>query len=409
MNKQKTLIVLIIIPFVYSIGWSQIIDIPDINFKNALLNTNCADFNGDGNFTSQVDLNNDDEIQLSEILGIQGLSVVNKNITSLEGIENFVDLTYLNVQFNDLQTMDISALTNLRSLLCDANELIELNVSSNVNLEELYCSENLLTALDVTLNTNLINLEFFLNQLSDIDISFNTNLETLNSSVNPLSTLDVSNNIQLKSLTTSHTNFSVLDLSNNVLLEYLSADHNNLTAIDLSENLNLIVISLSNNLLSEIDVSNNSNVFELNVQNNDLIYANIKNGIPFTDYSGFFGNPNLEFICANDFEVSAVQAELDALGYTETIVSDDCSLSINDYAIVSETKVFPIPLKDELNLQSEHQINHLTIFNSNGQIVFEEEPSDIHAVVKTNQLLSGFYIIKIETSKGVEIKNIIKQ
>ncbi len=46
----------------------QIIDFPDPNFKNALVNTKCVDTNGNGTPESDADLNNDGEIDVSEVL-----------------------------------------------------------------------------------------------------------------------------------------------------------------------------------------------------------------------------------------------------------------------------------------------------------------------------------------------------
>ena len=41
---------------------AQIIDIPDANFKNALVNTKCVDLGEDGSGDIDADLNNDGEI-----------------------------------------------------------------------------------------------------------------------------------------------------------------------------------------------------------------------------------------------------------------------------------------------------------------------------------------------------------
>ncbi|WP_431135589.1 T9SS type A sorting domain-containing protein [Psychroserpens mesophilus] len=390
-------------------GWSQIIDIPDANFKNALLNTACADFNGNGVFSSQVDLNNDDEIQLSEALGVQGLRVWNQNIVSVEGLENFINLTYLNVTFNYIETMDISALTNLTDLLCYGNELTALDVSNNLSLENLYCNENQITELDVTLNTNLKNFECYINLLTDLDVTSNVNLETLNCSQNQLSEIDVTSNPLLIWLLASNTNLSVLDITNNPLLESLIVDNNNLLSIDLSQNPNLASVYLSNNLLTEIDISNNPDVFELIVQNNNLSSANIKNGTAFMTYSGFFMNPDLEFICADDFEINAVQTELDVLGYTETVVSDNCDLSVDNYNLEAQVKVFPVPFRDKLCIQSNDRIKKVTVFNCHGQKVLETTSVAMETHIDTELFSIGFYVIKVETIKGVEFKNIIKQ
>ena len=73
---------------------SQIVEIPDANFKNALINTVCADFNQDWVYDGDVDTNDDGEIQLSEALAVKILNVNNKEIAIIEGIQYFTNLYY---------------------------------------------------------------------------------------------------------------------------------------------------------------------------------------------------------------------------------------------------------------------------------------------------------------------------
>ena len=57
-------IYLIITLSIGDLGQAQIVNIPDANFKNALVNTLCVDTNGDGIADSNADTNNDGEIQV---------------------------------------------------------------------------------------------------------------------------------------------------------------------------------------------------------------------------------------------------------------------------------------------------------------------------------------------------------
>ena len=57
--------------------------IPDVNFKNALVNTNSVDTNGDGQGDSNADTNNDGEIQLSEASAIIRLHISNNRYHSI--------------------------------------------------------------------------------------------------------------------------------------------------------------------------------------------------------------------------------------------------------------------------------------------------------------------------------------
>lgn len=79
-----------------------IIEIPDEHFKHALLSTNSIDTNGDNEGDSDIDLNNDGEIQRSEAEMIEGLILYfNYNelgrYVDLSGIENFINLNYLSI------------------------------------------------------------------------------------------------------------------------------------------------------------------------------------------------------------------------------------------------------------------------------------------------------------------------
>ena len=60
-----------------------IIDIPDPNFKNALVNFPVVDTTGNGLGDSVADLNGDGEIQLSEAEAVEGLIISYFEITSL--------------------------------------------------------------------------------------------------------------------------------------------------------------------------------------------------------------------------------------------------------------------------------------------------------------------------------------
>ena len=97
------------------------ITIPDLNFKNALVNTLCTDSDNNGSYDADVDTNNDGEIQISEALLVTNLKVSNNNISNLTGIENF---------------------TLLNTLYCSWNNLDSLNFEQNINLTNLDFSKN---------------------------------------------------------------------------------------------------------------------------------------------------------------------------------------------------------------------------------------------------------------------------
>ena len=59
----------------------QIVNIPDANFKNRLINTLCVEVGGDFSPDRDVDTNNDGEIQVSEALSVNMLFVDSAEIS----------------------------------------------------------------------------------------------------------------------------------------------------------------------------------------------------------------------------------------------------------------------------------------------------------------------------------------
>ncbi|MCH5325729.1 MAG: leucine-rich repeat domain-containing protein [Duncaniella sp.] len=100
------------------------------------------------------DTDNDGEISPAEALEVTSIDVENSGIKSLEGLQYFTNLTYLNCYGNQLTTLDVSKNTALTTLYCSRNQLTALDVSKNTALTTLYCRENQLTTLDVS-KTNL--------------------------------------------------------------------------------------------------------------------------------------------------------------------------------------------------------------------------------------------------------------
>ena len=75
---------------------------------------------------------------------IKGISCENNQLTSLEGIENLVNLRSLYCYNNQLTSLkEIENLVNLKILYCSRNQLTSLEGIENlVNLKYLYCYNN---------------------------------------------------------------------------------------------------------------------------------------------------------------------------------------------------------------------------------------------------------------------------
>ena len=115
---------------------SQIVNIPDTNFKAYLVSK------------ALVNTNGDTEIQVSEANAFSGaLNCSSRYISDLTGIEYFTDLIKLFCYENQLTSLDLTQNTALTLLNCNFNQLTSLDLTQNTDLENLKCSDNYLTYL----------------------------------------------------------------------------------------------------------------------------------------------------------------------------------------------------------------------------------------------------------------------
>ncbi len=227
--------------------------IPDDNFEQALIDLGYDDVLDDYVFTINI-------------ASIETLSISNKNISDLTGIEDFVDL---------------------KSFTCANNQLTNIDLSQNIELTIINLNHNQLENLDVSNNIALTNLDCSYNQISNLDISQNTGITVLYCQNNTLS-----------SLTFSSTNLSEIICSNNQL-----------TLLDLSNCFNLGTVDCSFNQIINLDLSNSSELIELQVNDNQLENLNIKNDSFHLYYGGFEifqsnNNPSLYCIIVDYVDVA---------------------------------------------------------------------------------------------------------
>ncbi len=230
---------------------AQIVNIPDANFKNALLNYNPV-----------IDTNGDGEIQESEAAVVIELFIVFEEIADATGIEAF---------------------TSLETLVMRNNLLTTIDVSNNVNLKVFHVETNNLTSVNMGGNPLLENVRLFQNNLTSVDVSTNPLLESLYVSANNLTELDLSQNPDLRSLVISANNFTEIDLSNNPQMEFLGLDNNKITTLDVSNFSSLGTLSFDNNLISEIDLSNNPDLGRLYMRNNKITELDVSNNPLLTE------------------------------------------------------------------------------------------------------------------------------
>jgi hypothetical protein len=384
MKKNYLLLFLLVNSYCTS---AQIVTIPDPFFKNALVNENVVDFDGDGIPESDADTNNDGEIQLSEAEAVIYFYPRAEEIQSLEGIESFVNIEILNCSQNSLTTLDLSQNPNLRRLSCFLNNLTSINVTQNTLLEELNCDLNELNGIDVSQNTNLERFWFTSNSVDSIDLSQNPNLIDLNAEYN---------------------NLMSLDLTQNPNLEILSFDNNDISTIDLSQNPNLRIVDLHNNLLMGLDISQNPLVTKVWCYSNQFESLNIQNGnnLAFTGFNAE-NNPLLSCIQVDD--------EAYANGQTNWVkdemasYSENCALGITDVAeTFSGIICYPNPAADIIFFKNtkELAIRSIRIYDVLGRKLLHKDHN--FDEIDISVYSSGALFVRIDTQHGEFVKKIIK-
>ena len=358
--------------FTASLSYAQetpVVTIPDANFKSYLL-ANTA-----------INTNSDTEIQVSEAIAYAGEIIVNsKNISSLQGIEAFTNITKLRCLNNHLTTLDLSQNTQLKEVNCNINQLTSLNLGNNTVLETLRCRKNQLTTLNVSANTGLKTLICYENELSALNLSANTALKELNCNTNSITMLDLSLNTALETLRCGKNQLTALDVSANTALKKVICYENQLTQLDLSDNTNLLDLNCSRNNLQVLNVNNTNNASLQSFKAN--------------------GNPLLTCIKIDPgFTPSPTTWLKDS---TATYSSDCATLSEEDVATIS-VKVYPNPVQDLLSIVV-LESNEAKLYNMQGQYLETVRLNTGENTLDMTKYATGVYFLTIGNSSTKIVK-----
>lgn len=297
---------------------SQTINFPDNVFKVKIKAWGTAR-NASGGYMV-LDTNGDGEVQVSEALNVyeiyaDGASGGNV-FSSAVGIEYFSNLKKLTIKSNSqITSLDVSALTQLEYLetYLDQN-LTSLNVSGLVNLKTLNCQAN---------------------KLSQLAINDLTALETLNCSSNKLVNFNISglqllNTIMCSGLSNGTAAPRTLTLSNLPALTTLTCNASGLNELQMSGVDNLTTVDCRLNNFTTLDFSMLYNVQTIQAQNNYYLeYLFVKNG---RSESVNFGSNQpstnvMKYVCADEEQLSSIQASINSNGYAQCHTSSYCSFT----------------------------------------------------------------------------------
>jgi hypothetical protein len=221
---KKIYLILALISVTTSV-FSQIINIPDANFKSRLLNGFATkDING---VSVDIDVNNDNEISQSEALLAYRIVMQTTpyNITDITGIEYFTNLKQILFSQQPIVNADLSMLPNLQIFECPACNLSTLDIHGLANLTQVRVYTNHLQHVDFTGLTSLTHFIAYNNAFSgEVDMSPCINLLVFEIEGNDLNRLNIKNGkAQLFSTGGSFFTFTNVD--------HVCADENEIDAV----------------------------------------------------------------------------------------------------------------------------------------------------------------------------------
>jgi hypothetical protein len=392
---MKTLILWMLVLTIASVSYAQNVNIPDANFKNALI-------------SEGVDTSGDGEISYAEAELITYLSVGYYNISDMTGIEAFVNLDTLMCSGNQLTSLNVSGCAAITELWCNDNQLTSLDVSNNATLKHLYCSENQLTSLDVSNNIALKYLNCAGNQLTSLNVSSCNALTILLCSENQLTSLNVSGCADITELWCNDNQLTSLDISGCTALVKLKCISNQLTSLNVSGYTTLTELWCFLNQLISLNVSGCTALTTLLCSENQLTSLDISNNIALKNL--WLSNmPNLYEICVWELPFPPIGVNVDTSGSPNVYFTTDCSITdFNDYEENSTLEIYPNHSDDIINIKIEN-INNATIeiYNVSGRLVFSKALNSKIQKIDMSSLSEGIYFIKVRQENNVRVEKLI--
>ncbi len=359
MKKSLILVMSLVALFGLNALYAQNVNIPDANFKQALLD-----------HTPTIDTDGDGEISVAEAEAFDGMiDVKYKSISDLTGVEAFVNLKKLVVSYNSLSgTLDFSANTELELLLCRGNQI---------------------DAVILVANTKLKRLDLGNNNLQQLKLSTNTLIERLWVQGNEIEALNLSNLIHLEHFVADGNKFSELDFSNNENLLTVGVQNNELTSIDISSNHSLYLLNAWNNKLTSVNVANgnNANITRMKVENNpNLTCIQHDEGFnpesnPCTEQEGWCKDETAQW-------------------------STDCSSGVEEM-VANTVELYPNPTQNNVTVLLENaDFHHVEVYNTQGtQILLSTDNT-----FSMQDFSAGIYFVKIVNKDGdMTYKKLIKE
>jgi hypothetical protein len=137
-------------------------------------------------------------------------------IADATGLESFVNLTDFRLENQQIATVNLTQLSNLKTMSLWGEPLASINLSGNTSLTSLGLSETALTTVDTSMLTNLVEVDYQQSPVAvvpyvttngthvvgfaSINVASNTKLQKMFVEYNPITTLNLTTNPQVTTL-----------------------------------------------------------------------------------------------------------------------------------------------------------------------------------------------------------------
>ena len=104
---------------------------------------------------------------------------------------------------------------------------------------------------------------------------------------------------------------------------------------------------------------------------------------------------------------SATVYSITDIGYFDIKSGNVTGLQITN-ATAIKVNVYPNPTVQKLNIESEEEIQQLSLYDLQGRIMLQVTPMNTSATLPMTRYANGIYTLHIVTAKGTSIRKIIK-
>lgn len=235
--------------------------------------------------------NKDGILSDEEIKEVVKIEYLPDNVSSIKGIEYFTYIESLSVSNTQVETVDVSKNSSLKSLYLVGRSIKKVNTGEINDLDQFWADDTSITSIDLQSNTALTEVH-----IRDLDVLTSLKLPknglahlTLESAEN-LDELDLSGAKDLRSLVIMNTGINELDISRSVSLSTLYIEDTLIDNLDLSDLTELVSINITNVNIKKIDVSKMSKLQYLILNDTLVDGLDLKNN-PALRYLDTSGSP----------------------------------------------------------------------------------------------------------------------